>query len=100
MKFIPGEGREEGLGNPHAVSFKLWGRADGSCQCFLYMQILFFMAKMQAGDNQAGFASSPGGGMVLPGGVSAGEGQTWLLLASESRNVSRIEEVWPTLRLG
>lgn len=39
------EGREEGLGNPHAASFKLQGRADGSTQCFLYMQILFLKAK-------------------------------------------------------
>lgn len=40
------------------------------------------------------------GAVVLPGGVSAGEGQTWLLLASESRSVSRVEELWPAPCLG
>lgn len=49
---------------------------------------------MQARNTQAGFAGRPGGGVVLPGGVSAGEGETWLLLAS------RMEEVCSVSCLG
>lgn len=114
MKFIPGEGREEGLGSPLAASFKLWGRADGSCQCFLYMQILFLKAKMQARNTQAGFACRPGGGVVLqvgsvqererpgscwlPGCKRCAQSPVWaeflLLTVSHARSSSRSRKLW------
>lgn len=54
------EEREEGLRGPHAASFKLWGRADGSCQCFLSTQILFPKAKLRL-CNPGWFCLSPWG---------------------------------------
>lgn len=49
MKFLRGRRECRGLGSPHAASFKLWGRADGSSQGFLLADFCFLKQNVGCG---------------------------------------------------
>lgn len=73
MKFLRGRRECRGLGSPHAASFKLWGRADGSSQGFLLADFCFLKQNVGCGypGLLAAVAVSPGGPVVvLPGWVT------------------------------
>lgn len=72
MKFLRGRGECRGLESPHAASFKLWGRADGSSQGFLLADFFVSLNKMWAMDVQD---SSPG---TLGAQWSSQVGSFWL----------------------
>lgn len=72
MKFLRGRGECRGLGSPHAASFKLWGRADGSSQEFLLADFCFLKQNVACGYPGLLAMDLPGSIVVLPGWVILG----------------------------